>query len=343
MSQLETPEGVIPLEVMRYEKNLTPVPSPTSPPWSPIYPILPRMPTHRDHTVPKTATPATVPADPTTARAPYQTALREHLTAYKEHRLGVRESGTWSGNQKTYGHILPIELKRLNLIETIRREFMEYLESSPGDGIKLHKDFHHLNSSQALAFNLFFPYVGGMGADPAQLLAVLGARGEEVAAARFEAVPDADEGTYFDLHLVLGTGKQVFIEVKLSETEYGTAKANARRSAKLDDRYSDRLKGKVTDECLDSPLFFAHYQLLRNVSHLELERGDRLVVVRPKANEALRESERWLIERLQNECAGRVGFLDLENLVVDLQQHGERKPARMAAHLEFVAEKYLVG
>jgi hypothetical protein len=291
--------------------------------------------------VPKTVTTTTSPADPTTARAPYQVALREHLTAYKENRLGVHESGTWSGNQKTYGHILPIELKRLNLIETIRREFIEYLESPQGDGIRLHKDFHHLNSSQALAFNLFFPYVGGMGADPSQLLALLGARSEELGTARFEAVPDPKEGTNVDLHLILGSGKQVFIEVKLSETEYGTAKANTRRSAKLDDHYSDRLKGKVADECLGSLLFFAHYQLLRNVSYLELERGDRLVVVRPRANEALRESERWLIERLQGECAGRVSFLDLENLVVELGQHGE-KAVRMAAHLEFVAEKYLV-
>ena len=118
--------------------------------------------------------------------------------------------------------------------------------------------------------------------------------------------------------------------------------AVASRSAKLSDHYAERLQGKVADECLKSPLFFANYQLLRNVSHLELERGDRLVVVRPRANEALRKSELWLIERLQGECAGRVGFLDLENLVVELRQHGE-KPARMAAHLEFVAEKYLVG
>ncbi|MEP7325964.1 MAG: hypothetical protein ABI836_08455 [Gemmatimonadota bacterium] len=284
--------------------------------------------------------PAT-PADATTSRAPYQTALKAHLTRYKEERLGVRQSGTWSGNDKSYSHILPPALKRLNLLETIRREFAAYQERAEGGKLKLHRDFHHLTSSQAMAFNLFFPFVGGLAPDAGRLLELLGARGERIATSRFEAVPNLKEGTNFDLHLVLESGKQVFLEVKLSETEYGGASANAERKAKLDNHYAPRLRGKVADDCLESPLFFRHYQLLRNVSHLELERGDRLAVVRPRANEALRGSEQWLIAALQGECGGRVGFLDLEDLAVDLMRQ-RHLPPRVAAHYELFGEKYLI-
>ena len=87
----------------------------------------------------------------------YQTALKKHLAEYKANRLGVREAGVYRKTGRAYQHLLPSNLRYLNLLESIRAEFREYLRHNPA--IRLHPDFHHLNSSQALAFNLFFPFL----------------------------------------------------------------------------------------------------------------------------------------------------------------------------------------
>lgn len=290
----------------------------------------------------KTSRRARVEGDAKRRNESYQQAILVHLTRYKQERLGVRERGIWSGNRKPYGHILPVDLKHLNLLETIRREFMEYRAAPEGKAVKLHRDFHHLNSSQALAFNLFFPFVGRLVTDDTPLLAQFGARGDQIEIARFESVPNPSEGTNFDLHLILKSGKEIFVEVKFTETEYGATRSNPQRSAKFTKHYAKRLEGKVASECLVPLAFFANYQLLRNLSHLELERGDRLVIVRPLANEALRKGEQWFFDRIQPSCKERVAVLNLEDLVVELLSHSERMPTRVAAHLELFGEKYLI-
>ena len=66
----------------------------------------------------------------------------------------TKNDGNWRG--KFYPHILPKEKKDLNIIEGIRNDFWPYLNKTD---IKLHQYFHHLNSSQALCFNLFFPLI----------------------------------------------------------------------------------------------------------------------------------------------------------------------------------------
>ena len=101
------------------------------------------------------------------AKDSYQKRLERHLVDYKQRRLGVRENGEFVHNGQTYskGHVLPRELQWLNIPEPFRREVREYVTEHR---IKLHKYFHHLNSSQALALALFGPYViastGGTGA-----------------------------------------------------------------------------------------------------------------------------------------------------------------------------------
>ena len=86
----------------------------------------------------------------------YRDRVLPHLTNYKKHSLRVVEDGIWAKSRsgQTYPHILPADQYRLNILETIRDAFFAYEESHP---IKFHTDFHHLNSSQALCFNLFFP------------------------------------------------------------------------------------------------------------------------------------------------------------------------------------------
>ncbi len=80
----------------------------------------------------------------------------QHLSQYKVNKLKIVEDGIYRKNKKPYKHILPDKEKRLNIIEPIRDKFWNYFKTTK---IKLHTDFHHLNSSQALCFNLFYPMI----------------------------------------------------------------------------------------------------------------------------------------------------------------------------------------
>ena len=86
--------------------------------------------------------------------ATYQQILQRHLATYKATRLGVKEAGTFvhNGRELHYAHILPKDLRWLNVLEPIRAEVREYIELHRD--LKLHKYFHHLNSSQAFAFSV---------------------------------------------------------------------------------------------------------------------------------------------------------------------------------------------
>jgi hypothetical protein len=86
----------------------------------------------------------------------YDKILKSHLDDYRRGRLGRIESGVFvkNGVERPYGHILPADLKWLNILEPFRSEVMQY---QIANSLRLHRYFHHLNSSQAFAFNLFIP------------------------------------------------------------------------------------------------------------------------------------------------------------------------------------------
>src|SRR5262245_8374116 len=99
-------------------------------------------------------------------------SFQQHLASYKTRRLGVKEAGVfvYRDREVKCAHILPKELKWLNILESYRTEIQDYLRSHPA--VKLHKYFHHLNSSQAFALNVFCPFFENGG--DSQLLRALG-------------------------------------------------------------------------------------------------------------------------------------------------------------------------
>src|SRR5437016_2505270 len=105
----------------------------------------------------------------------YQEQPRHHLVTYKRDRLGITQSGTfrYRGREITRAHILPRELRWLNVLESIRAEVRAYI--SANHRLRLHRYFHHLNSSQAVALNLFYPFLAAdASASEALLTAVAG-------------------------------------------------------------------------------------------------------------------------------------------------------------------------
>jgi len=243
-------------------------------------------------------------------------SVKTHLSDYKHSVLGVTEHGMWKG--RPYPHILPYHLKELNILPSIREGFRS---DFPDMKIKLHPYFHHLSSSQALAFNLFYPAMIGL--DAGTLLKQLGIRGERQEFC-FEKVLDEKrpgetdkEGTNFDCYIRMQSGVQVFFEVKYSEQGFGVCVENERRRRKLEQIYRKRLLTCVGEDCLEPKFFFQHYQLLRNISYLS-NPADRLFLIFPKANEKLEYAAGWLDDHLTPATRKQVEIVYLEPLIDSL-------------------------
>src|SRR5271154_6891904 len=149
----------------------------------------------------------------------YQDDLKRHLSDYKRQSLRIREPGVfrYRGRDVLHDHILPLANASRNLLEEAEPRASAFLAANPGTR---HRYFHHLNSSQAFAFNLFFPYFSGEPAGACALLRAIGQTGMLVAWEP-EAVPAPYEGSNIDVSWTTTDGVQTFCEVKLSEVEFG--------------------------------------------------------------------------------------------------------------------------
>jgi hypothetical protein len=273
----------------------------------------------------------------------YQSRLKQQLLAFKAKNLPDLQDGTWShrGTPKTYRHILPKDQFRLNILPAIRERFWEWFGSA-NPSIARHKFFHHLNSSQALAFNLFFPFVDPTTrhVDP-RLLQALDLPADIPYAGEFEKVFDKDENTNFDFYLEGPAEHKVFFELKLSESEFGKCVDDERHCRKLEQHYRPYLTDHVESQWLEKDAFFKNYQVLRNLSYLGRHPDSRLVFIFPKANERLAASEDVIKRIASKSLAPRVTIVYLEALVERLLTATE-DDAALHEHFEKLKEKYVV-
>ena len=81
----------------------------------------------------------------------------KNLGKYKSKVLNIHEKGIFNYKGKIiyYDHILPKNKKNQNIINEIRNSFW----SSNYSKINFHRYFHHLNSSQGLCINFFYPLI----------------------------------------------------------------------------------------------------------------------------------------------------------------------------------------
>lgn len=269
----------------------------------------------------------------------YARKLNDHLASYKTRRLGALEPGTFTyrGEPRPYEHILPKDEQWLNLLEPYRADIRQYLKSKR-PAIRLHRYFHHLNSSQAFALNLFFPYFEKGGAS--QLLAALGSEGS-LSSWEPECIVDEDERTNVDLAWQSG-GSRTFCEVKLSEQEFGTATDDEAHREKLERFYRPCLEGTCPPELLHPEMFFRNYQLLRNVWLIAREPGAKLVFLVPRANTTIWRRLNSFLGLLPEPLATRVRAVAVED-VIDSLAAANDLPAALRGYGELLREKYVLA
>lgn len=272
----------------------------------------------------------------TTNAAPYKQEMWQHLADYKVSALGITLNGIWRKNRREYAHILPFGYQHLNILKPYRDEFWKFFRHSV---VTLHSDFHHLSSSQAMCFNLFFPFVAEGKKHLPILRNVFSAR-EPIEDAAFEIVLDRVEGTNFDFCIKTAKSRTLF-ELKLTETDFGNAKADESHLSKFQTVYLPSMDGKFSPEFCSCNVFLKHYQLMRNVWNLNVGTCDTLVCVVPKANSRLTREIEFLKKCLSEPYRERVSVHYLEDLVATVEKAIPADARRMKEHFRQFRCKYL--
>jgi len=276
----------------------------------------------------------------------YQDRLKWHLSSYKEVVQNVSSSGSWTNpvtsKKRHYSHILPDSQQRKNIISPYRPRFWQDFDSGNlGKGVKLHRDFAHLNSSQAMCFNLFYPAIADSEWAKALVAAVLGLKSEKPKLFEFERIEDPKENTNFDFYCELVGGGKIYFELKLSEKRFSHAKNDAQHRKKLRNIYRPMLEHLVAAEWLEETKFFSNYQVLRNIAYIKTKE-DKLFFIFPKANESIRKAAEVIPRILSDRLAGRVTVLFLEDLYDRILSTLPGGPSNLRDLYEEFGRKYML-
>lgn len=247
-----------------------------------------------------------------------------HLAAYKTDVLKVNEPGLfrYRGRDLEKGHILPFSEQHKNIIEPYRDRFWRFWESGYSHD-DLHRYFHHLNSSQALCFNLFYPLIAE--SSLAVFLDYLGILAEssryEPCFEKASTLENARRKTSFDFYVRYADASEIFVEVKYTEDGFGEAAKDSEHRQKFKETYLHlvRQSAYLQPDCADEDFFLTHYQLLRNLVHITAH--GMVVLLFPKANkevlaEACLAQDRFLTEQGR----ARLRLVYLEDLLPYLER-----------------------
>jgi len=269
----------------------------------------------------------------------YQSKIKQHLGTYKKEVLGIDEKGQYkhNGNEYYFDHILPKNQARKNILEQYRDAFF----SSDFANITYHKYFHHLNSSQALCINLFYPLIHEQKLN--LFLELLEIYGKVARTAEFEKISPVEQTsgrkTNFDFYLELTDGKQIFFEVKNTEQKFGKAKNDRRHTEKFETTYQPLLSSNpfILEEYKEITPFLENYQIMRNLVHI----GDdsMVVFIYPEANQKIHEQALLAVdEMVTDKGRERIRILSLEVTIQHIIR--DLKPGRIMDHFLEFEKKY---
>jgi restriction endonuclease-like protein len=217
----------------------------------------------------------------------YIDKIKQNLSKYKMKKFPDLEDGIWKTNKQKYSHILPEEKKYCNLLPIFRADLEKYIESQK---VKLHTDFHHLNSSQAMCFNFFYPLFKERKLE--RITEFLGFKNEKV---DYNTVCFEKDGlevdfekrpTSFDFYLQTNTGMKIYFEIKYTENDFGKAKIDKNHTDKYDEIYSKFLN-PINVSFQSREMFLNNYQILRNLIHID--KDSFVVFLYPNGNLKIRQ------------------------------------------------------
>lgn len=223
----------------------------------------------------------------------FQTKIKEHLGEYKKNTLNISENGTFNykGEDLPYEHILSKNKKELNIIEKYRTDFFK----SDYNNINLHRYFHHLNSSQAMCINFFYPLIKEHLLE--SILNIMDIKGEinynsnNICFEKgSELETNAKRKTNFDFYIKLTSGIKIYFEIKYTENEFGKVKHDEEHKNKFNDIYMPLIKNNpaIKDSFKTEDIFLNNYQIMRNIAHVSED--SYVIFIYPKENQGIRKA-----------------------------------------------------
>jgi len=270
----------------------------------------------------------------------FQEACKISLSSYKKESLRVTDRGIfrYKGKDLYKDHILPTKFRNQNIIRFYRDLFF----ASPSSAINYHRYFHHLNSSQALCINLFYPLMAENKLNI--VLDLLGITESQVVESCFEKESDLEIGTgrktNFDFFMQLIDRTKIYFEIKYSETGFGSAKKDDAHKRKFAATYQPLLKNNdfIDPKFCKMNYFLDAYQIMRNISHINEE--SLVVFVYPMANKKIHRQAQSVIEKLLTDKGKRRYKILLLEPTIEEILHRVQNPKLHEHFMEF-KHKYL--
>ncbi len=240
--------------------------------------------------------------------------IYNHLSEYKNTELKVSKDGLYRENE--YTHILPMGEENKNFVTCYRDEIINYVKEN---NLKLHRNFHHLNSSQILAFNFIIPFILEDQVD--KLLQSFELSDLNYKTIELERIENHKEGTNFDLYIELESNQKIYIEIKYTEDNFGLAKLDDNHRKKYYQLYKDKLVDLIKPEYNNVENVLKNYQLMRNTSYLNCCSNDLFIMIYPKWNNSSDRSAKKFIGSMISEnissCIKIVYWEDIINNIIE--------------------------
>jgi hypothetical protein len=273
----------------------------------------------------------------------YQNETKKKLEDFKIQYFNTVENGKWRDSKKDYPHILPKDKAKLNLLPKYRDSLSDYMLKNKNT-LKTHIYFHHLNSSQAMCLNFFFPLLKEKELE--LVLKFIGLENEEIEYSNscFEKESEIEKinknyrATNFDFYIETTTGKKIYFEIKYTEHGFGKAKPDNAHSDKFDNVYSNNLSSIKKEYC-NKIAFLENYQILRNL--ICISENSYVVFLYPNGNKKIKtQAESAKSKILKSEVKNNLINLTWEDLLAYTEKNV--KNSRIKEQLKDFKEKYNV-
>lgn len=247
--------------------------------------------------------------------------ILDNLSRYKKKKLSEEKNGIYIHprykTRKRLPYILPDEgspfKNKKNLLQDIRNNFL----NSKYSNIRPHKYFHHLNSSQAMCINFFYPLITTHNLK--YILSFLSIKDKiDYSSVEFEknsGIEKTGRKTNFDFFIKTKKYINIYFEIKYTERKFGKTKNDKYHRKKFKSVYLPKLNNSkhIIKKYHDPKLFFENYQILRNL--INIDKNSYVIFLYLKDNDKLkskcREIKTKMIHKKYMDHFKHIGWFEI--------------------------------
>lgn len=173
-----------------------------------------------------------------------------------------------------------------NILSGIRTDFLNSIYKN----IKPHVCFNHLNSSQAMCINFFYPLIKNNLLN--HVLSKININEpinySEVKFEKDSNIEKTGRKTNFDFYIKTKNNKNIYFEIKYTERSFGSARNDKEHTRKFHADYLPKLNlvPHINKDYHSKEKFFKNYQIMRNILNIDV--NSYVVIIYLNNNEKLR-------------------------------------------------------